>query len=168
VGGPVAVLIFAAVVGLAVPAIAWAAEPILTATVIPGQEIDIMGSVFPADADVLLEIQRNGADAGSQTLRTDALGTFTATVDAGPGRGGNYTFVATSDSARAEAGALAVETAGGTGGLKPSPPPTDAVASPSGTGVHGGWTILVAMAVGLFIGCSLARRGARPTTIRQG
>lgn len=109
---------------LAAPSIVAAAEPALTATVIPGQEIDVVGAGFPADADVLLVIERNGAGAGSQTLRTDAAGGFTATIDAGPSRGGVYSLIATSGPAKAVAEALAVETAGA-GGLQSTPPPTD-------------------------------------------
>jgi hypothetical protein len=124
---------------LAAPAVVAAAEPALTATVIPGQEIDLAGSGFPADADVLLVIERNGADAGSQALRTDSAGSFTATIDAGPGRGGVYTMIATSGSAKAVVEALAVETAGGAGGLQSSPPPTDATSRlPAGPDT-GGW-----------------------------
>lgn len=116
---------------LAAPAVVAAAQPALTATVVPGHEIDVMGTAFPGGADVLLVIERNGAAAGSQTLRTDAAGAFTATIDAGPGRGGAYTLVATSGSAKAVAGVVAVETAGagGAGGLQPTPPPTDAASS---------------------------------------
>ena len=115
---------------LATPAIASAAEPALSATVIPGQEIDITGTDFPADADVLLAILRNGADAGTQTPKTDATGTFTATIDAGPGNGGVYTVTATSGSATAVVEALAVETAGAEG-LQSSPPPTDTTSAAS-------------------------------------
>ena len=111
------------------PALVAAAEPALTTTVIPGQEIDVSGTGFPGDADVLLEIQRNGAAAGSQTLHTDAAGSFTATIDAGPGRGGMYTLIATSGSAKAVAEAVAVETAGRRNGRATDPPGTDTAPS---------------------------------------
>src|SRR5512141_3059255 len=88
-------VILAAIAALGTPTLVAAAEPALSATVIPGQEIDLAGSGFPADADVQLVILRNGADAGSQVLHTDAAGAFTATIDAGPGRGGGYTMTAT-------------------------------------------------------------------------
>jgi hypothetical protein len=122
-------MIAAAIAILGTPALVAAAEPTLTATVIPGHEIDLVGAGFPADADVQLAILRNGADDGTQALHTDATGGFTATIDAGPGRGGVYTMTATSGSASATVEALAVETAGG---LHSSPPPTDTV--PGGPG----------------------------------
>jgi hypothetical protein len=140
---------------MAAPAIVAAAQPLLTATVVPGHEIDVTGTGFPGNADVLLAIERNGAAAGSQTLRTDAAGSFTATIDAGPGRGGAYTLVATSGSARAVADVVAVETAGagGTGGIQPTPPPTDAASSvPLGPAPASGWARgLVAVLVSLFL-----------------
>jgi hypothetical protein len=159
------VLILLVVLGLmAAPAVAAAAEPALIATVVPGHEIDVAGSGFPGDADVLLVIERNGAAAGSQTLRTDAAGSFTATIDAGPGRGGAYTLVATSGAAKAVADVVAVETAGagGTGVLQQTPPPTDTAssvparpASANGLGVG-----LVAAFVGPFLaGWRLRQRG---------
>jgi hypothetical protein len=125
-------VVLAAAAFLLMPGLVAAAEPTLTASVIPGQEIDLVGSGFPADADVALAIQRNGTDAGSQALRTDADGGFTATIDAGPGRGGVYTVTATSGSATATVQALAVETAGG---LQSTPPPTDTLAVPGGSSV---------------------------------
>ncbi len=108
-------ILLAAFALLATPALVAAAEPALTTSVIPGQEIDVSGTGFPADADVLLEIQRDGVAAGSQALHTDAAGTFTATIEAGPGKGGRYTLIATSGSAKAVAEVVAVETAGGGG-----------------------------------------------------
>lgn len=143
----------AAVALLAVPATVAAAEPTLTATVIPGHEIDVTGSGFPADADVLLAIQRNGADAGSQSLKTDAAGSFTATIDAGPGRGGVYTLTATSGSVTASVEALAVETAGGTaGGLQSSPPPTDTASGVPGRLAPAGEGVLAVLALSGLIG----------------
>jgi hypothetical protein len=118
------VLIVAAIALLGTPSLVSAAEPSLTATVIPGQEIDVTGAGFRADADVRFAILRNGSDAGSRALHTDASGAFTATIEAGPGRGGVYTMTASSGSATATVEALAVETAGG---LQPGPPPTDGV-----------------------------------------
>jgi hypothetical protein len=108
---------------LASPALVAAAEPFLLTSGIPGQEIDVSGIGFPGDADVLLEIQRNGVASGSQTLHTDAAGSFTAKIEAGPGQGGRYTLIATSGSARAVAEVVAVETAGGGGtGAQPTLP----------------------------------------------
>jgi hypothetical protein len=136
---------------LATPRIVAAAEPTLTATVIPGQEIDLAGSGFPADADVILAIQRNGSDAGSQALRTDATGAFTATIDAGPGRGGVYTLTATSGSATATVEALAVETAGGL--QSSTPPPTDTIANVADRSASGDDGLFVALVV--VVACSL-------------
>jgi hypothetical protein len=145
----------AAIAILATPALAAAAGPTLTATVIPGQEIDLAGSGFPADADVQLVILRNGEDSGSQTLHTNASGNFTATIDAGPGRGGEYTATATSGSATATVEALAVETAGG---LQASPPPTDEAApGRSGSGDDGfGRLAILAMVFASGLGVALA------------
>jgi hypothetical protein len=153
--------LLAAAALLAAPASAAAAEPALTAMVIPGQEIDVAGSGFPADADVLLVIERNGADAGSQTLKTGAAGTFTAKIDAGPGKGGMYTLIATSGSAKAVAEALAVETAGagGTGG-ESTPPPTDVASSlPARPALADGRMIgLVAILIGLVLAAAYHRQ----------
>jgi hypothetical protein len=134
-------VVLAAAAVLAVPTLVAAAEPSLTTTVIPGQEIDLVGSGFPADADVVLAIQRNGTDAGSQALTTDAVGGFTATIDAGPGRGGVYTLTATSGSVTATVEALAVETAGG---LQSTPPPTDTASiAPSEFGPDSGGRLAI-------------------------
>ena len=155
------ILALAVVALLAMPSSAAAAEPTLTATVIPGQEIDLAGSGFPADSDVMLTAQRNGTDAGSQALRTDASGAFTATIDAGPGRGGVYTVTATSGSATATVEALAVETAGGVGS---APPPTDTASSVeagSGPDGNGRLAVLFLVATGsLGVALSAIRRRA--------
>jgi hypothetical protein len=155
---------------MAAPAVAAAAEPALTATVVPGHEIDVAGSGFPGDADVLLVIERNGAAAGSQALRTDAAGSFTATIDAGPGRGGAYTLVATSGAAKAVADAVAVETAGGggTGVLQQTPPPTDTVSSvPARPAPDSGWGLgFVAAFVGLVLVARRLRRRGNARTAR--
>jgi hypothetical protein len=156
-------LLLAAGLLLAAPAIVAAAEPALTATVIPGQEIDVSGSGFPADADVLLVIERNGAVTESRTLKTDAASTFTATIDAGPGKGGVYDLIATSGPVKAIASALAVETAGG---LQSTPPPTDVArdaASPSTLAV-GGPIGLMAVLVGLVLVAMQRPRQGRATS----
>jgi hypothetical protein len=147
---------------MAAPSIVAAAQPALTASVVPGHEIDVTGTGFPGDADVLLVIERNGAAAGSQTLRTDAAGSFSATIDAGPGRGGAYNLVATSGSAKAVADIVAVETAGGggTGGLQQTPPPTDAASSvPAQPAPGNGWALgLVSALGGLCLAAWFLRR----------
>ena len=150
-------VLLAAAIVLAVPTLVAAAEPALAATVIPGHEIDVVGSGFPSDADVLLAIQRNSTDAESQALRTDAEGGFTAVIDAGPGRGGVYTLTATSGSVSATVEALAVETAGGL--QSSTPPPTDTVASVS-HGSSGGNGVPAALI--LVAACSLSLAIASP------
>lgn len=161
------VILLVALASLAAPAIVAAAEPALTANVIPGHEIDVTGTGFPGEADVLLVIERSGAAAGSQTLRTDAAGSFIATIDAGPGRGGVYSMVATSGSAKAVVEALAVETAGagGTGGVQPTAPPTDTASNvPARPAPAGGWAMgLAAALLSLFLTgwCLRQRGGAR-------
>jgi hypothetical protein len=121
------------VAALALPASIAAATPQLSATTIAGKEIDVTGSGFPADADVLLVVERNGADDGSQTLHSDATGSFSTSIDAGPGRGGAYTLVATAGSAKAVLDIVAVETAGGgtSGGTRPTAPATDTAPTPA-------------------------------------
>ena len=113
---------------LIVPATVAAAGPQLLATVIPGKEIDVIGSGFPASTTVTVVITRNGNPDETRTLGTDAAGTFTTTIDAVPGRGGAYTLVATAGQSTASADIVAVETAGGTsGGIAGgvlAPPPT--------------------------------------------
>jgi hypothetical protein len=152
---------------MAAPAIVAAAQPALTATVVPGHEIDVTGTGFPGDAAVLLVIQRNGAAAGSQTLRTDAAGSFTATIDAGAGRGGAYNLVATSGSAKAVADVVAVETAGagGSGRLLQTPPPTDTASNVPArpAPAEGRALALVSALGGLFVAawCLRRRDGAK-------
>jgi hypothetical protein len=139
-----------------------AAEPRLTATAVPGREIDVAGAGFPSDADVLLTIQRNGADDGTQTLHTDASGSFVATIDAGPGRGGRYLIVATSSSAEAVVEVVAVETAGA-GGVRPTPPDTSVAmpfSSSSGSSRNGlpAAGAIIAIAVAVLASLAVARR----------
>jgi hypothetical protein len=151
---------------LALPGAVAAAEPTLTATPIPGKEIDVVGAGFPADADVLLTIQRNGTDDGSQDLRTDSTGAFTATIDAGPGRGGVYTLTATSGSVTATVEAVAVETAGGLGPSPSSQPPaTDTVVGPAGQSNSPGEGQIAVLALigGIGLGVAMARLRGRPT-----
>lgn len=162
---PVALLL----IGLVnVPAMLAADAPQLSASTIPGKGIDVSRTGFPAGVDVQLAIQRNGTDAGSQTLHTDASGSFTATVDAGPGRGGQHTLTATAGSATATVQAVAVETAGGTvGGTRPTPPLTDT--SVAGTAqADSSRMLLVAFALGLgMAGFGLATRVARQRVARS-
>lgn len=129
---PIGLLLLAGL--LALPSAVAAAAPSLTATVIPGREIDLAGAGFPASASVTLAITRNDAPDGSMTVTSDATGAFTATIDAGPGRGGHYVIVATAGTSTASADVVAVETAGGlAGGTSATPPATDlAPASPPG------------------------------------
>jgi hypothetical protein len=70
------------------PATAAASQPELQATVVPGRAIDVVGSGVPAAADVTLVIHRDNHPDETRTLRTDATGAFSTTIDAGPGRGG--------------------------------------------------------------------------------
>ena len=154
---------------LASPTIAAAADPTLTAAVIPGHEIDVVGSGFPVNADITLSIQRNGSDAGSQALRTDTAGGFTAVIDAGPGQGGVYTLTATSGSVTATVEALAVETAGGI--QSSTPPPTDTVASVShgsseGDGVPA--ILILVAACRLSLVTAWRRQGARAPVGQSG
>jgi len=124
----------------------------------PRQEIDVAGSGFPPDADVQLVILRNGTDAGSQALHTDADGAFSATIDAGPGRGGVYTMTATAGAVSATVKALAVETAGG---LQTAPPPTDTTPGTGGCGpdASGRLAILALIAAGsTSLALSILRR----------
>ena len=118
---------------LILPASVAAAGPQLQATVIPGREIDVAGSSFPASSTVTLVIGRSNHPNETRTLSADALGSFTTTIDAGPGRGGAYTLVATSGQLSATAQVVAVETAGGAGGALASPPPTHTAPLPDPT-----------------------------------
>ncbi len=134
--------IFAGV--LLVPAAAAASGCTLTATSDPGHSVTITGSGFGPTAAVGLEITRSGTADGSQTLTSDANGAFTTSIDAGPGRGGDYTFTATSTSCSAAAEALAVETAGGlAGGAQPTPPTTDTAPGAPAGDTHGEGSIAV-------------------------
>jgi hypothetical protein len=155
---------------LAAPSIAAAADAALIATVNPGHEIDVTGSGFPADADVMLAISRNGAAAGSQTLRTDAAGAFSATIDAGPGLGGAYTLVATSGTATATADVVAVETAGGVAGPpQQTPPPTDtALGLPARPVSDNGWALALSVVFAALVLVARHRRQRRDPRIAQG
>jgi hypothetical protein len=119
---PVALLAILSV--LILPATIAAAQPQLVATVVPGTEISVVGSGFPASADVTLVIHRSNHPDETRTLRSDAAGSFTTTIDAGPGRGGAYALVATAGASTATVDVVAVETAGGSGGGI-RPPATD-------------------------------------------
>ena len=121
---PFALLVLATL--LVLPATVAAAGPELQATVVPGREIDVAGSGFPASSDVTLVIQRSSHPDETRALTADAAGSFTTAIDAGPGRGGAYTLVATSGQLTATTQVVAVETAGGAGSGIQGPPPTDA------------------------------------------
>ena len=118
---------------LILPASVAAAGPLLQTTVIAGREIDVAGSGFPASSTVTLVIGRSNHPDETRTLSADVAGSFTTTIDAGPGRGGAYTLVATSGQLSATAQVVAVETAGGAGGALASPPPTDTAPLPDPT-----------------------------------
>lgn len=150
-------------------AVAAAAGPSLSVTMIPGREIDVVGSGFPASVDVLLVITRNGNPDGTQTLRTDTTGGFTTTIDAGPGRGGDYTLIATAGPNKAVTEVVAVETAGGasgglSGGVRPTPPPTDTDPPAAGAAPTAGIPAILGLTIVgglLVIGWSL-RQARRP------
>lgn len=164
---PTALLV--ALAALALPGTVAAATPQLSATTIPGKEIDVNGSGFPADTDVLLVILRNGSDDGSQTLRSDAGGSFSTSIDAGPGRGGAYSLIATAGSARAVLDVVAVETAGGGtgGGTRPRVPATDAASISTDRHPSDAPGILAAFGLALLGATVLTdRRFARRTTRR--
>src|SRR5665811_9820 len=102
-----------------------------------------------------------------RTLTADAAGSFTTAIDAGPGRGGAYTLVATSGQLTATTQVVAVETAGGAGGGIQSPPPTDAapqrdpVRNPAGTPFPVILLIVLAGALGAGLSMRRARQTAR-------
>ncbi len=151
-----------ATVGLLVlPAAAFAAPPQLIATVDPGHVINVTGTGFPASVDVTLAITRNDADAGTQVLHTDARGSFTTTIPAGPGLGGHYVLVATSGSVSATADVVAVETAGG--GTRASAPATTTVAGVTGDagGSVAPWLTAVLLLVPLAVSAGLVARRLR-------
>jgi hypothetical protein len=129
-------VLFLSLAALAPPAAA--AGCTLDATVQPGRSIDLVGGGFAAGAGVTIGVVRNGTGEPSVSATADAVGGFTASVDAGPGRGGAYSFSATDGSCTATADAVAVETAGGTSARSGATlPPTDASptrGSPSGLG----------------------------------
>lgn len=145
---------------LAVPAVAVAAGPSLTATVVPGHEIDLVGTGFPASTTVTLTITRTGpcaitpcdphAGSGTRTVTSDANGGFTATIGAGPGRGGQYAIVATAGGVSASVDVVAVETAGGlAGGAKGTLPPTDRAPEPAPAGTGAGLPLAALLALGI-------------------
>ncbi len=151
---------------LILPASAAAAGPQLQATVIPGREIDVAGSGFPASSTVTLVISRSNHPDETRMLAADASGSFTTTIDAGPGHGGAYTLVASAGQLRATAQVVAVETAGGAGGGLASPPPTDTAPLPDPGRAPAGAPLAVILAVALAgaIGAGWSfRRVGRPS-----
>jgi hypothetical protein len=146
-----------------------AADCSLVATAIPGQSIGVAGAAFPAGADITFVVIRNGVSEESQALRSDGAGQFATSVDAGPGRGGAYTLIATAGTCKAVADVVAVETAGGAGVAgRPTQPATDTLATTpaihTGDGFPLGSVVLVGVAIGggLFAGVRrLALRGRR-------
>ncbi len=158
---PFALLLAASL--LILPASVAAAGPQLRASVIPGREIDVVGTGFPASGSVTLVIGRSNHPDETRTLSADAAGSFTTTIDAGPGRGGAYTLVATAGQLSASAAVVAVETAGGGGGTLGSPPPTAARPLPDPGHGPAGATLLVVLAGLLGAGTWLrrSRRAAR-------
>ena len=152
---------------LILPASVAAAGPQLQATVIPGREIDVAGSGFPASSAVTLVIGRSNHPDQTRMLSADASGAFTTTIDAGPGLGGAYTLMATSGQLSATAQVVAVETAGGAGGALASPPSTDTapLPDPSREPARAPLAVIFAVALGGAIGAGWwlqrARRAAR-------
>ncbi len=159
---------------LALPAVTLAAAPSLTATVVPGHEIDLVGAGFPASSTVTLAITRTGscaitpcdphAGSGTRTVTSDASGGFTATIDAGPGRGGQYVIVATAGSAKATAEVVAVETAGGVApGATPTPPATDTAvgSTASGSGPLAPLGLVLVFGLGAFSLAFIWRKASR-------
>ena len=161
---PFALLVLATL--LVLPATVAAAGPELQATVVPGREIDVTGSGFPASTDVTLVIQRSNHPDESRTLAADATGAFTTTIDAGPGHGGAYTLVATAGQSTATAQVIAVETAGGAGGGIQGPPPTDAspVGDPRRNPAGAPLPVIIAIALAGALGAGWSVRRAGETT----
>jgi len=153
---PLALLTFLAL--LVVPATVSAAGPELLATVIPGREIDVVGSGFPASTEVTLVITRNGNPDETRRLPSDASGAFTTTIDAGPGRGGAYALVATAAQSTASADVVAVETAGGTAGGVQVPPPTSTEPRPAPSPNPSGAPILAIILAGASFAWWAVRR----------
>jgi hypothetical protein len=152
----------------------------LSTSVSAGQSITVSGSGFDPNATVEITQDWSGSNSttggtGPQTTRstltTDASGSFEITVDAGPGHGGTYHFMATSAGCTASADAVAVETAGGIGGgTNPggghvTPPPTD-TAPPGDRGqASTSAAALLAIVAGFgLLGLGLAMKRARRRT----
>ncbi len=96
----------------------------------------------------------------------DASGAFTTTIDAGPGRGGAYTLVATSGPSTATVDVVAVETAGGDGPIQ-TPPATSTASQPgSGVGAAGlpTWPVVVIVLAAILGGGWSLRRVRQPAS----
>ncbi len=148
----------------------------LDATVVPGRSIELSGVGFPAAVDATIAVVRNDAAEGSIRTTTDAAGAFAASVDAGPGHGGRYSFTATAGGCSATATVVAVETAGGgtaggggtggsggtsSGGAGPTMPATDTadmLARPDGAGSPKGAALLLAFGALAVAGLLIAPR----------
>jgi hypothetical protein len=141
----------------------------MTAVNHAGQNIVVSGQGFAASASIAVTTVWGGSNstvggsAGStstQTITSDASGTFVLTVPAGPGRGGAYTFTATDAACTATIQATAIETAGG---LAPPPPTTDTVSGPANDGPAAPAmpVAAIALAVGLLAMAGLIVRPRR-------
>ena len=159
---------------LSTPSAVAAADCQMTADPVPGRTIDVAGTAWPAGAGVTFVVIRNGAQDATETLRIDATGSFSVSVDAGPGRGGAYTLIATSGTCKAVADVVAVETAGGgkVGGVQPTPPPTDTLGPAQGAGVWGAaplvaFAIFAGLALGGFLAATRVRSRAAGPSLRR-
>ena len=152
---------------VAVPLAAGACQ--MTAVNHAGQNIVVSGQGFAASASIAVTTVWGGSNstvggsAGStstQTITSDASGTFVLTVPAGPGRGGAYTFTATDAACTATIQATAIETASG---LAPTPPTTDTVSGPANDGPAAPAmpVAAIALAVGLLAMAGLIVRPRR-------
>ena len=136
----------------------------------------VSGSAFPPNTDVVITQTWSGSSAtlGSagtggrttQTVQSDASGSFELTVPAGPGHGGQYTFSATAGGCTATAEVVSVETAGGLHGdgtTGPTTPPTDTDPEVAASDSIIPLLLVAAALVGmLLIGLAVSRRRARP------
>jgi len=132
-----------------------------------GDDIHLLGTGYAPNADVEIQVLRNGAAVDPLTAHTDANGSFDVLFQTGPGRGGRYTFTTSTADCTASTEAVAVETAGGGtlsggGSAGQSLPPTSTVpAAPASPASDVALLAVVAVVAAAGWGAAVAVRSRR-------
>jgi hypothetical protein len=158
---------------LAIPAGAVAGGSALAATTTQqgaSTTVELSGAGFIPDLDVQVLVARNGNAQRTLVIHADGSGAFATALEFGPGQGGRYTFTVTGPAGSVSADVVVVETAGGgTGGTRPTMPPTDAVTPASGgepSNSAGAPTAVLLRAFVAFVAAAIVALSLRARTSR--